>query len=67
MSWLALIDKTRTLFRLDGLARYGLKPGKDLVDLRAPMPSGSLVIVAGTNVRSSKVGKRLLNVFQPRT
>lgn len=44
MSWLALIDKTRTLFRLDGLARYGMKPGKDLVDLRAPMPTGSLVI-----------------------
>ncbi|MGR3635596.1 MAG: Hint domain-containing protein [Shimia sp.] len=44
MSWLALIDRTRTLFRLDGLARYGQKPGKDLVDLRAPMPTGSLVV-----------------------
>ncbi|SFK90452.1 Hint domain-containing protein [Shimia haliotis] len=44
MSWLALIDKTRTLFRLDGLARYGNKPGADLVALRKPMPTGSLVI-----------------------
>ncbi|MGR3712022.1 MAG: Hint domain-containing protein [Shimia sp.] len=44
MSWLALIDKTRTLFRLDGLARYGQKPGPDLVDLRTPMQTGSLVV-----------------------
>lgn len=48
MSWIALIDKTRALFRADGLARLGqtTAPANSSPNrsLNAPLPKGSLLI-----------------------